>query len=166
MKKTFLLLFVLPLLATAQKGKDIFGKFINADGSTIKGTSVVVRYERQLELYNLVSNSTSNNTVIRFSIPVSAASGSFRNLVNSKLRLRSGEIIVTAISTDMRITEYKISLENIAVESCSDNNGFTEIQLNATRIGWTYYTTNRTGINTVSSKTGWDAEAGKPWTTF
>lgn len=67
---------------------------------------------------------------------------------------------------DRRIITYKISMENIAVESCTDANRYTELRLNATRIGWVYYSTDRMGKTTISSKSGWDAESQKTWTNF
>lgn len=166
MRTLFVFLLLLPLATWAQRNES-FGKFVNSDGAVIKGTSLARGFERQIEVNNLVASSANNNTTIRFSMPVGTASAAFRGLINTKLRLRSGEIIVTATKADRRITEYKISMENISVEECTDSEGNTLVQLKATRIGWTYYSTvTKSGMTTVSSKSGWDAEAQRPWTNF
>jgi len=166
MRTLFVFLLLLPLTALAQR-TDNFGKFVNSDGAIIKGTSMTKGFEKQIEVNNLVASSAGNNTTIRFSMPTGTASAAFHNLINTKLRLRSGEIIVTSMKIDRRITDYKISMENISVEECTDSDGNTLVQLKATRIGWTYYSTvNKSGATTVSSKSGWDAETQRPWVNF
>ena len=40
------------------------------------------------------------------------------------------------------------------------------VSLQATRIGWTYYTQGRTGAATVSRKYGWDADTNAEWINF
>jgi hypothetical protein len=80
--------------------------------------------------------------------------------------MRSGEIHVTYISIDRRFVRYKINMENIAVEECADSGGNTIVQLHATRIGWTYYTYTKSGVQSVSGKNGWDEEAGTVWSNF
>jgi hypothetical protein len=57
-------------------------------------------------------------------------------------------------------------MENIAVEEYSDSVDTSTIQLHATRIGWTYFTYTKSGIQTVSSKIGWDDELGTSWSGF
>jgi len=167
MNQFLLLLLLLPLTTLAQKNTESFGKFINTDGSLIKGTSMVKGYERQIEAHSLISNSSTNSTVLRFAMPISGATGTLRSFINAKQRLPKAEIVVTYLSTDRRLLQYKIYMENIAVEECTDADGFTTIQLNATRIGWTYYNDlSRSSTQTIASKTGWNAETNTSWTNF
>lgn len=58
-----LLLFFFPLLVWAQKD-ETFAKFINDDGSVIKGSSVTKNYERQIPLFSLLPNSSLLTTKI------------------------------------------------------------------------------------------------------
>lgn len=165
MKRIIILLFFLPLTIWAQKD-EIFAKFILEDGTVIKGSSVTRLYERQIPFYTLESNSAGKSTIVRFTMPVESASGVFRNVQLSQGRMRSAEISVTYISIDRRFVRYKINMENIAVEECADSGGTTIVQLHASRIGWTYYSYTKSGIQSVNSKTGWDEEQGISWTNF
>lgn len=165
MKLIIFLLSVLPLTIWAQKDES-YAKFINEDGSVIKGSSVTKNFERQIPVFNIETNSTGHSTIVRFTMPVESASGVLRNLHSSDGRMRSGEIQVTYISFDRRLVKYKINMENIAVEECIDSGGNTIVQLHATRIGWTYYTYTKSGVQSVSGKNGWDEVAGTVWNNF
>lgn len=165
MKLIIILLSLLPMTIWAQKD-EVFAKFILEDGSAIKGSSVTRLYERQIPVFSLETNSAANSTVVRFTMPVESASGVLRNLLISQGRMRSGEIHVTYISLDRRLVRYKIRMENIAVEECTDSGGTTTVQLHATRIGWTWYSYTKSGIQSVSSKNGWDEKARAVWTNF
>jgi len=165
MKLLIVLLTLLPMTIWAQKD-EIFAKFINEDGSVIKGSSVTRLYERQIPVYSLESNSAGKSTTIRFTMPIESASGVLRNVMLSKGRIRSAELSITYISLGSRFVRYKINMENIAVEECADSGGTTVVQLHASRIGWTYYSYTKSGIQSVSSKNGWDEEQGIPWTNF
>jgi type VI protein secretion system component Hcp len=168
MKKIFLsLLLAIPVMIMAQKSTtEDFGKFTNAAGTLIKGSSMTRGFERQIIVENLVAASTNNNTSVKFSIPTDAATGEFRNTLNNGQRLKTGEIVVTATTADRRVNKYKITMEDIAVISCEDKNGMTQLALDATRIGWTYYTSDRSGKQTISSKSGWDAAKKRAWNEF
>lgn len=68
-------------------------------------------------------------------------------------------------------TSCKIGMEKIRVLACAESMGCnnvmtTSVTLQATRIGWTYYTTDKSGANTVSQKYGYNAETGKAWANF
>jgi type VI protein secretion system component Hcp len=165
MKLIVFLLIGLPLTIWAQKDES-FAKFINEDGSVIKGSSVTKNFERQIPVFNIETNSAANSTIVRFTMPVENASGVLRNLLSSDGRMRSGEIHVTYLSFDRRFVRYKISMENIAVEECVDSGGNTTVQLHATRIGWTYYTYTKSGLQSVTGKTGWNEETGTAWSSF
>lgn len=165
MKLIIILLSFLPLVIWAQKDESL-AKFINEDGSVIKGSSVTKNFERQIPVFNLETNSAGNSTIVRFTMPIESASGVFRNLHSSQGRIRSGEINVTYISFDRRFVRYKINMENIAVKECADSGGNTIVQIHATRIGWTYYSYTKSGVQSISSKSGWDEETGASWKNF
>jgi type VI protein secretion system component Hcp len=165
MKLIIILLSFLPLTIWAQKD-EIFAKFINEDGSVIKGSSMTQYYERQIPVFSIETNSAGNSTIVSFTMPVESASGVLRNLQNSQGKMRSGEMVVTYISLDQRRVRYKINMENIAVEECTDSGSTTIVKLHASRIGWTYYSYTKSGIQSVSTKNGWDEDRGKSWTGF
>ena len=165
MKHIIFLLLLFPFVTHAQKDES-FAKLVNEDGSVIKGSSMTKLYERQIPVYNIENNSAGNSTTVRFTMPIENASGVLRNLLQSQKKLRSGEINVTFISLDRRFVRYKINMENITVEECTDSGESTIVKLHATRIGWTYYAYTKSGIQSVSSKNGWDEKALTPWTNF
>lgn len=165
MKLLIILFTILPSFIWAQK-EESFAKFINEDGSVVKGSSVTKFYERQIPAYTIETYSAQNSTTVRFTMPVESASGVLRNLQLSQKKLRSGEINITFISLDRRYVRYKINMEDIAVEECADSGGTTMVQLHASRIGWTYYSYTKSGIQSVSSKNGWDEETRTVWTNF
>ncbi len=165
MRILFLLFFYIPLFVCAQKDES-FAKFINEDGSVIRGSSVTKFYEKQIPLYSLETNSANNSTTIRFTMGTESAAGVLRNLLQANKKMRSGEIAVTYTSYDRRQVRFKINMENISVEECTDANGTTIIQLHATRIGWTYYSYTKGGVQSISSKSGWDEEKRRAWTGF
>lgn len=165
MKQILLMLLLLPAVLFAQKDES-FAKFINEDGSVIKGSSTVKLYERQIPVYNVETNASSNSTAVKFVMNQEAATGILRDISINRKKMRSGEIAVTYISFDRRFIRYKITMENIAVTEVTDANGNSTVQLNATRIGWTYYSYTKSGLQTISSKNGWDAERRTAWTGF
>jgi type VI protein secretion system component Hcp len=165
MKLIIILLSFLPITILAQKD-EIFAKFIQEDGSAIRGSSVTKNFERQIQVYNLETNSAKNSTTLRFTMNTESASGVLRNLLLAGGRIQSGEITVTYISLDRRFVRYKINMENIAVEECADLGGTTVVQLHATRIGWTYYSYTKKGEQLISSKNGWNEESGTTWNNF
>ena len=163
MKSLFLVL-LFPVFAFGQR-QESFGKFNLPDGANIRGTSTVRGYERQLEVSNLIGTPAGNNTTIRLQIPTCDAVGSFRNLLNTKQRLRNGEIAVT-VPGEKRKLDYRIVMQDITVEECVDAEGQTTLQLKAGRIGWIYYTTDRRGKSAILSKAGWDEAKNDVWTEF
>ena len=165
MKKLLALLLAIPLFTIAQKDEG-FALFIRDDGSVIKGSSVTQFYERQIPVYNLETNSAANSTTIRFTMGQEPAAAVLRDMLQQRRSLLSGAISITFISLDRRLIRYKINMENIAVERCEDANGTTTVQLHATRIGWTYYSYSKSGVQTISSKSGWDEQRQQAWTGF
>lgn len=170
MKKLLSVLILLPAIAFSQKN-NAYINLTNTNGLPIKGNSVARGFERQIEAYPFQTNSANNDTRISFTMPVGPASGELRAAITSKQLLPKGEVTVTTRSSDRSVIVYKIKMENIKVESCDDvkdgsGQMVTQVALRAVRIGWTYYTTNRSGVQTVSGKNGWDSEKSVEWTSF
>lgn len=88
--------------------------------------------------------------------------------------LIDGQVVFTAMDpqgSGRLLTTYTIKMENISVVSCEESVGCnsamnTSVALQATRIGWTYYQTGKTGTQVVSKKYGWDASNNKEWFNF
>lgn len=165
MYRLLLLSLLLPLLAKAQK-EESFGKFIDPNGTVIRGISVTQYYERLISLSGVATDATQQSTRVRFTMETQAASFQFLNFLQSGAKMPSGEITVTFLSGDNRRVKYRINMEAISVEECADAGGWTTVQLHATRIGWTYYSYTRSGLQTISSKTGWDEGTRSSWTNF
>jgi len=170
MKKLLSILVLLPAIAFSQKN-NAYIKLTGATGLPIKGNSVARGFERQIEAYPFQSNSANNDTRISFTMPVGPASGELRANINSKQLLPKGEVTITSRGSDRLVIVYKINMENIKVESCDDVQDLsgqvvTQVVLRAVRIGWTYYTSSKSGALTVSGKSGWDSERSVAWTSF
>lgn len=86
------------------------------------------------------------------------------------LQIARVDISVTnRISNYMPTLSNQIILEDVKVESCTDNaaSGTSKIKLKATRIGWIYYSTDAvTGKALPPRKSGWDTASGQSWTGF
>lgn len=79
------------------------------------------------------------------------------------------EITVGAPNADAFMKpSTKIILEDIKVESCTDNaaTGSSRIKLKGSRIGWIYYSYPAGSSTPTSTKSGWDAAANKAWNNF
>jgi len=79
------------------------------------------------------------------------------------------EISVTETKTPdyWNRTMNKIIMEDLKVESCTDNAsaGTCKIKLKGNRIGWVYYNYDKNGTQS-SSKSGWNTISGTAWTNF
>jgi type VI protein secretion system component Hcp len=164
----FILLF-LPIIALAQK-QDVYIKLTDANGMQIKGDAVLKGFERSMQALTINSGG-KNNTQFSFTMNVTGASADLKRAMNSGEFLTSGLVTVLQTGIARPVTTYTIKMEKIKVISCNESMGCnnlmtTTVILQATRIGWTYYQTNAMGVQTVSNKYGFDAEAGGPWTNF
>jgi type VI protein secretion system component Hcp len=164
----FILLF-LPIIALAQK-QDVYIKLTDANGMQIKGDAVLKGFERSMQALTINSGG-KNNTQFSFTMNVTGASADLKRAMNSGEFLASGLVTVLQTGIARPVTTYTIKMEKIKVISCNESMGCnnlmtTTVILQATRIGWTYYQTNAMGVQTVSNKYGFDAEAGGPWTNF
>lgn len=171
MKTILLLLLFIPLISFSQK-TDVFVKLTDARGQQIKGEAVLKGYERWIGA-TTISSGGKNNTELSFTMAVSGASADLkRALANGELLL-NGQVTVLSPNqtTGSPAISYTIKMENMAVTFCNEAMGCnnivnTTVNLRATRIGWTYYQIDRTGVQSVSKKFGWDADTQAEWTNF
>ena len=150
----------------------VYIKLTDGAGQQIKGDAVTKGFERWIEA-NTINSGGKNNTEFSFTMNISGASASFKKaLTNGELLLNGQATVISGTNTaGIPLTGYTIVMEKISVKACSEAMGCnnvmsTSVTLNATRIGWTYYQSSRGGIQTVSNKYGWDAEANTAWTNF
>jgi type VI protein secretion system component Hcp len=171
MKKMILCLLLAPLFTFAQN-TSIFIKLIDASGQQIKGESIVKGLERYIQPTS-TSASGRNNTQFNFSMTVSAASAELKKAMATGQLLPNGTVEAFISSGGgAPVLSYNIKMEELKVLACSESmgcNGITNttVSLQATRIGWTYYSPNpKGGPATISSKFGWDASANREWLNF
>jgi len=171
MKKIIVLLLLSPLFTFAQN-TTVFIKLTDASGQQIKGESITRGFERYIQATS-TSASGRNNTQFNFSMTVSGASADLKKAMATGQLLPNGMVVaVVPNGGGAPVLSYDIKMEELRVLSCSESMGCngvmnTNVSLQATRIGWTYYTPNlKGGPSTVSRKFGWDAAANKEWTNF
>ena len=169
-----ILIFVLllsPLFSFAQK-TDVFVKLTDAKGQQIRGEAVLKGFERWIGATSINSGG-KNNSQLNFTMNISGASADLKRALTGGELLLNGQVTVTTLdaSSGRWTTVYTIKMETISVSACSETMGCnnqmtTSVTLNATRIGWTYYQTDKTGALAVSNKYGYDAEKGGEWIDF
>ena len=171
MRTIIFILLLTPLLSFAQK-TDVFIKLTNAKGQQIKGESVTKGFEGWI-LAASTSSTGKNNTQFSFTMNISGASADLKRAMASGELLMTGQVNVmnTSFSTGAPKPVYIIKMEKIKVLACTETMGCnnvmtTSVILQATRIGWTYYQTDKTGALAVSNKYGYDVETGAEWTNF
>lgn len=170
MRTFFFILLFIPLFTLAQK-TEVLIKLIDARGLQIKGDAVLKGYEKWIGATTMNSGG-KNNTQLSFTMAVSGASADLKRAMLNNELLINGQVTVLASNqtTYVPSVSYTIKMEQISVLSCSETMGCnnvmnTTVILQATRIGWTYYTTTG-GTQTISRKFGWDTSTGKEWTNF
>lgn len=170
MKKIMFALLLMPLITTAQK-QDVYVQLTDAKGTPINGDVMVRGFERNLYA-NTVATAGKNNTQVNFTMNIAGASAELKKAMNNNEWLLKGLVTVTQLGNNgMPNPVYSIRMEKIKVLSCNESMGCnnamnTSVTLQATRIGWTYFQTGRTGTQTVTNKYGFDSETGGTWTSF
>jgi type VI protein secretion system component Hcp len=172
MKTIILVLLLSPFFAFSQKAS-IFIKLTDARGQQIKGESTTKGFEKWIES-STTTSAGKNNTQFSFMMAISGASADLKRAMTNGEFLIDGQVVFTAMDpqgSGRVLTTYTIKMERISVLSCNENVGCngvmnTSVSLQATRIGWTYYQTGKTGTQVVSKKYGWDAESNREWTGF
>jgi type VI protein secretion system component Hcp len=171
MKTVIFLLLLIPIVGFSQK-TDVYVKLTDSSGQQIKGESVMKGFERWIGA-TTINTGGKNNTQITFTMPVSGASADLKRALANGAKLPGGQISVLtpSLTGGSPVVSYIIKMENIMVSSCSEAMGCnsvmnTSVTLQVTRIGWTYYQTDKSGMQTVSRKFGWDAASQGEWTNF
>lgn len=107
-------------------------------------------------------------------MPVTAAGATLKKAMDNGELLLNARVSVMTVngSTGVLRPSYTIAMEGIRVAACAESMGCdsqmtTGVILNATRIGWTYYSADKSGTNVVvSQKYGFDAGTGMAWNNF
>lgn len=168
------ILFILLLLSATIAQAQIPGIYLNLynnNGAMIAGTGQVKGYEKWIESLTF-NTGGQNNTTIEFTMPISGASADLMAAMNRGLFLPKGQVSSLDYSGGGRTgAVYTITMENIRVLSCRDIQGCTGglvtlVQLQATRIGFTYYQVTPDGRTIISRKYGFDTETNGEWLKF
>lgn len=150
----------------AQTKQQTFLKLTDPNGQMIRGTSTQRFYERQI-IASFFSGVSSGNPQIQFTMPPGAASAALTNLIGSKQNLLNGLFSITQYGETGLALLYSVRLEDIKVISVREGEGGTNVTLQASRIGTTYYQYDRrTGQRVVSGKTGFDFTSNSNWNNF
>lgn len=171
MRIILLLLMMIPVLTFSQTSS-VFIKLTDAKGNQINGDATTKGFEKTIKAFT-TGSAGKNNVQFNFTMPVTGAGASLKSAManNEQLLNATVSVMVVNSSTGVLHTSYTIKMEKIRVLACAESMGCnnvmtTSVSLQATRIGWTYYTTDKSGASTVSQKYGYDAETGKAWTNF
>lgn len=169
MKNFLLALLLLPILASAQNS-EVYISLTNPLGTPIKGDAVTRGFEKWIPASTIASGGKNNSQVI-FTMNITGSAAELKKAMLSRELLATGQVSVIQPGASVPPTQYTIKMERIKVLSCSESMGCngvmtTSVILQPTRIGWTYYSTGKTGTQTVSNKYGYDMETGTAWTNF
>lgn len=173
--KLFLTVLLLPVLAFSQK-TETFLSILDASNVPIKGTATKERYENTIIINSLQADAQTTqrggkvNNQISFTMPICGASAEFKRALSTGRTLPKGDFSVVTSALSVMVNSM-IRVEEVTILSCTDAVGCngamsTTVVLVANRIGWTYYTPNKAGVNTISKKFGWDAQMNREWTGF
>lgn len=169
MRTTILLLLLLPLLGSSQNPQ-VFIKLTDNSGQRIKGEAFVKGYEDAI-LATSTSSAGKNNTGFEFTMRVTGASADLKRAMSNGQPLSTAQVFVVTPNQGAGTMLYSIKMEQVSVLSCTEamgcNNAVaTTVSLQATRIGWTYYTLSKSGTATISRKYGWDSSTASEWNNF
>ena len=170
--RTLIFIILLFPIATFSQKQDIYIKLTDARSQQIKGDVLVKGFERWLQAVT-ISSSGKNNSQLNFTMNISGASADLKRVLANGELLLNGQVTVTTldVSSFRPVTAYTIKMEMISVLACAETMGCnnqmtTTVTLKATRIGSTYYQTDKTGATVVSRKYGWDEDTNADWATF
>ena len=171
MKTLIFFLLLIPSLVFSQTSY-VFIKLSDAKGNQITGDANTRGFERTIRGLTTAS-SGKNNTQFDFTMPVTGAAATLKSaLANLEQLLNAMVYVLTPNpSTGALQYSYTITMQDIRVIYCAESMGCnnmttTGVSLVATRIGWTYYTTDRSGNAVVSQKYGFDSQTGGAWSNF
>lgn len=171
MKTLLFALLLLPAVVFSQTSY-VFIKIADSKGNQIIGDANTRGFERTIRGLT-VGSSGKNNTQFNFTMPVTGAGANLKSAMANGEQLLNAMVYVLTPNPSTGALQYSyiINMENIRVVSCAESMGCnnmttTGVSLVATRIGWTYYTTDRSGNAVVSQKYGFDSQIGGAWNNF
>ena len=170
MRRIILFFLLVPLFSIAQT-TSVYIKLSDGRGQQIIGESVLKGHEKWIQATSTNAGG-KNNTQFSFTMPVSGASADLKRAMANGQALSIAEVhALVPNGGGAPSFSYTIMMQQVTVLSCTEAMGCnnimtTTVSLQATRIGWTYYTTGKTGAATVSRKFGWDAAANAEWNNF
>ena len=169
MRIMILILLLSPLVVFSQNPQ-VFIKLTDNTGQQIKGEVLMKGYEKSIQAVTITSGG-KNNTQLGFTMQVSGASADLKRAMSGGQPLTAGNVYVIVPTQGAGTISYTIKMEQITVLSCAEvmgcNNAMTTtVSLQASRIGWTYYSVNKSGATAVARKYGWDNTTGTEWTNF
>ena len=165
----FLMLSVLMIMlasGTTQSKQQIFLQMVDANGQLIRGTSVQRFYERQI-IVTSFSGVTTGKAQMQFSMPSGGTSATLSSMQGNKETIPYAVFTITVPAEPTWNVLSTVRLELVRVLTVEDVNGSTSVTVQAGRIGTTYFQNNlKTGIRTVTGKTGYDYTTGQTWNAF
>ena len=172
MRTLLFFLLLIPGLCFSQTTY-VFIKLTDARGIQINGDATTKGFEKTIRALT-TSSSGKNNTQFTFTMPVTDAGATLKKALDrGELLLNAKVSVMTAFgSTGVLLPSYTITMEGIRLAACTESMGCnaqmtTSVILNATRIGWTYYSADKSGTNVVvSQKYGYDTGTGMAWNNF
>ncbi len=169
MKSVFLFLCMLPLIGFSQT-QDTYIRLTDVNGKQINGNATMKGFEKWIQASSLTPGG-KNNVQLSFTTGITGASAELKKAMLQGEFLLNGQVSVVKSGLSGMTLIYKISMEKIKVNSCSETLGCnnvmgTTVTLTATRIGWTYYQQDKSGVQSISNKYGFDSESGRAWTNF
>jgi type VI protein secretion system component Hcp len=169
--RTIISLFLLAPIFSIAQTTSVYIKLSDSKGQQIIGESVLKGHEKWIQASTTTAGG-KNNTQFSFTMPVSGASADLKRAMANGQALSIAEVhALVPNGGGAPLFSYTIMMQQVTVLSCTEAMGCnnvmnTAVSLQATRIGWTYYSQSRTGAATVSRKFGWDAAANAEWTNF
>ena len=171
MRNLLFVLLLIPVLSFSQTSS-VFIRLTDAKGTAIVGDATTRGFEKSIRAFT-TSSSGKNNIQFNFTMPVAGAGAILKSAMAGGEQLLNATVYVMVPNSMSGVLQssYTIKMEKIRVLACSESMGCnnvmtTTVSLQATRIGWTYYTADRSGSVSVSQKYGFDAETGKAWNNF
>ena len=171
MKTLLFILLLIPAIGFSQTSY-VFVKLSDAKGNQIIGDATARGFERTIRGLTTAS-SGKNNTQFDFTMPVTGAAATLKSALANREQLLNAMVYVLTANPSTGALQYSyiVTMQDIRVIYCAESMGCnnvttTGVSLVATRIGWTYYTADRSGNAVVSQKYGFDSQTGGAWNNF
>lgn len=169
--RTIIFILISSTIINSANGQQTYVNLSDASGKQIRGEAMVKGFERWMEALT-TSSGAKNNTQFTYTMNISGAAADLKRTMQNGEFLLNGQVtVLQPVTSYAPKTAYIIKMEKIKVLGCSEAMGCngvmtTTVNLQATRIGWIYYQTDRAGKQVISNKYGFDAETGGAWNNF